>query len=194
MKRLFTLILLVTALVSCDKSIEDSFSGWYADVSDIAQASDFERINEAIRNNECIYTTGYSHNYDNYASRDIFFTENGMWNSLSANYGTCRFLPSADHRIEAWHFVNNNTVIRHIAWLWDPSYLSPAAEYAAKTYAGPIFGELVYYCENPSAYTYAKIENKILVSNGDIFTITDSGLIKDGTYNLLTKYNQSKSF
>jgi hypothetical protein len=60
-------------------------------------------------------------------------------------------------------------------------------------YAGPIFGNMEYVGYDWSYYTYAYIaDNKIAVSNGDIYTIVDGGLIKDGSSSILSKYDPTK--
>ena len=41
-------------------------------------------------------------------------------------------------------------------------------------------------------YTYTLIGNKIVVSNGDIYTIADGGIIKDGSSAILKKYDPIK--
>ena len=64
-----------------------------------------------------------------------------------------------------------------------------------KFYAGPIFGNMEYVGHSSSwmyyTYTYVGL-NKIVVSNGDIYTIADGGLIKEGTSVKLSKYNPTK--
>ena len=63
-----------------------------------------------------------------------------------------------------------------------------------KFYAGPIFGNMEYVTTGSwNYYTYTYIDtNKIFVSNGDIYTIVDSGLIKDGSSGILSKYDPTK--
>ena len=64
-----------------------------------------------------------------------------------------------------------------------------------KFYAGPIFGKMVYRSENPTYYTYTRVENKIIVSNGDIYTIMEDGsLIEDGSSYKWSKYDPKKEY
>lgn len=194
MKRLLLLLLVPFLCISCDKMGSNSLNGWYTDLSKVATTYGFNRINQAIENHELIYTTGYSHNYDRYATRDLFFYDSGMWSSSSAHYGTCRFLPEVGQQIFAIHIINENTLVRHYAWLYDPDYVPTSAEIAGRVYAGKHIGYLVYYDSQAATYTYTKVDNKLFLSNGDIFTITSSGLIKDGSNDIMSKYDPSKTF
>lgn len=63
-----------------------------------------------------------------------------------------------------------------------------------KLYAGRNFGNLIYYAQQPAYYTYVKQGNKIIVTNGDIYTIVDGGLIKDGWTGTWSKYDPSKIY
>ena len=179
-------------VVSCDKIGGNSLNGWYTDLTNVATTAGFERINQAIDNHERIYTTGYSHNYDRYATRDLFF-ENGRWTSFDAYYGTCRFLPNPGCQIFAIHILDKNTLIYYYAWLHDPDYVPDSAEIAGRVDAGRNIGPLVYY-DAGSYQTYTKYDNKLVVSNGDVYTVTSSGLIKDGSSSLMSKYDPSKEF
>lgn len=192
MRKLLILFLPIF-IISCDKIGGNSLKGWYTDLDKVATTSGFNRINQAIDNYECIYTTGYSHNYDKYATRDLFFKD-GRWSSSSANYGTCRFLPEVGQQIYVVHILNENTLTYYYGWLYDPNYVPSSAEILGKVYAGRNIGELVYYDEFPRTYTYTELDNKLYVSNGDIFTVSSTGLIKDGTNGIMSKYNPSTRF
>ncbi len=199
MRNLFLFLLPVFLLSSCEKSEKESENnpllGWYTDLSAVASTDGFERINQAIDNNECIYTTGYSHNYDRYATRDLFF-ENGRWESYAAYYGTCRYLPKVGCSITVINIINNNTLIQYgYADLWDPDYLMEQDVIVGRVYAGRNIGNLVYRGSGSATYTYSQKSNKIVLSNGNIYTITeDGGLIKDGTSRILNKYDPNKEF
>lgn len=195
-KQVACAVAVLMLLSACGKEERSgsSLNGWYTDLSSVARTDSFNRINQAIANHECIYTTGYSHAYDYYATPELFFYYNGMWRSSDSHYGTCRFLPSPGVQITVINIVNDNTMVLYYADLWDPDTLSGNAGIVGKVYAGPYFGELVYYDDSPSYYSYVLVDNKLVVSNGDIYTITSNGLIKDGTSKLLSKYDPSRSF
>ena len=64
-----------------------------------------------------------------------------------------------------------------------------------RLYAGEIFGYLDYMGIE-SLYTYVKMDNKIVLSNGDIYTIVEGGLIEEGL-NLsskMEKYDPTKTY
>lgn len=181
-------------LSSCEVlNLSNSLNGWYTDLTGVATTSGFDRINQAITNHECIYTTGYSHNYDYYATPDLFFDSDGRWNSSDAHYGTCRFLPNG-YFINVYRVLNQNTIVYYYCWLWKPECIPGAEDIAGRVYAGPYFQTLVYYDTDPKYHTFTKSNNKLIVANGDIFTITDGGLIKEGDSRKLSKYNPEKSF
>lgn len=195
-KKLAYAIAVLMLLSACgkDEKSESSLNGWYTDLSSVARTESFNRINQAISDNECIYTTGYSHKYDYYATPELFFYDDGSWRSSDAHYGTCRFLPKPGCSINVINIVDRNTLVKYYATLWDPKTLSGNAEIVGSVYAGLYFGVLVYYDSSPVYYTYALVENKLVVSNGEIYTITSGGLIKDGTGVLLSKYDPSHRF
>lgn len=47
--------------------------------------------------------------------------------------------------------------------------------------------KIIFYAKNSTMYTYVETEGKIIVTNGDIYTITPQGLVKDGSSNALKK-------
>ena len=199
-------ILLFTAMccggfISCSKSDDKSSNGligWYRNDSRIATTSDFDRINQAIENHELLSSYKYGgERHDYYATRDLFFDEDGRWQSSDAYYGVCRFIPDDAPWIQPMRIVNNNTLeYYYSADLWDPDYVPNDALIHGRVYAGEYIGDLVYYCEgiDPySTYTYIREGNKIIVTNGDIYTICEDGsLIKDGSSYKLNKYTPSK--
>lgn len=196
MRKLLILFLPIF-IISCDKIGGNSLKGWYTDLDKVATTYGFAKIEEAIANYECIYSLGShydpDHSSDRYATRDLFFHDNGRWTSSSAYYGTCRFLPEVGQQIFVVQIVNENTLTYYYGWLYDPDYV-PSSEILGKVYAGRNIGELVYYDESPRIYTYTELDNKLYVSNGDIFTVSSTGLIKDGTNGIMSKYNPSTRF
>ena len=188
--------------ISCSKSDDDKSSsngliGWYADIDNIATTSDFDRVNQAIKDYELL--ADYRH-IDYYATRDLFFDEDGRWctSTSSGKYGVCGGIPKSKfHWISPIRIINNNTLeYYHIAHLWDPDYVPNDALIHGHVYAGKQIGDLVYYCEDEepySTYTYVREGNKIIVTNGDIYTIYDDGTLRrDGSSFKLKKYTPTK--
>ena len=188
--------------ISCNKSDDEKSSsngliGWYADIDNIATTSDFDRVNQAIKDHELLADYRY---IDYYATRDLFFREDGSWCTTgpTGKYGVCEGIPKSKfHWISPIRIVNNNTLEYYVsANLWDPDYVPNDALIHGRVYAGEYIGDLVYYCErmeSPTTHTYIREGNKIIVSNGDIYTISDDGsLIKDGTSYKLKKYTPTK--
>lgn len=116
----------------------------------------------------------------------------GGWSSLK--YPKYKNIPQKGQQIHSLQILNQNTLVDHYAWLYDPQKVPTAATIAGKIYAGSEIGNLVYYDEEALAYSFYVIENKIFVSNGDIYTIVSSGLIKDGSNSIMNKYDPSKQF
>lgn len=196
-----TLFCALICMTSCEKEGESKYepsnpkiqSQYYGNIDLSGFAEDFATINEAIKNNILIYTTGISHNYDHYAAEMDYFNNSGAWSTSNSSFGKLRFLPSNGSDINAIRFVDNNTLIQYVGQLWNPKRVTADYEIIGKIYTGEVFGTLVY-CGKPYYYTYVKEGNKIIVSNGDIYTKTDAGLIKDGTSRPYVQYDPNKTF
>lgn len=174
----------IIGLSSCQKLTGGGMTGWYTDLSKVAKQSDFNVINEAIDSKEVLssYRTGKY-----IASYDLFIGSDGQYNDSAASFGRLRFtIPTVINTIR---IVDSNTLIFYVGYLYVDGRGYGDAVY--KLYAGRIFGNMAYY-GSPSYYTYAKADNKILVSNGDIYTIVDGGLIKDGGSSRLSKYDPTQ--
>lgn len=200
-KKLFLLMFPLILMSGCEKAGNENndggITGWYTNLSEVARVSGFERINRAIDDNELIYTLGSidrDHSSDRYAYAGLFFFDNGMWYSSNSYHGKCRFLPEKGQQIFALQILNSNTAIVHYANLWDPDRVSSYDVIAGRTDAGRNFGELLYVSQNPRAYTYVLADNKIILTNGDIFTLVDGKLIKDGTSGMMSRYDPSVRF
>lgn len=184
LNRLFFLLTLCL-LTSCNKEV-NSLKGWYTNLE--VSTRSFDRINQAIDNHEQL-SRGF------YATKSAFFDNNGMWSSSDNKYGTCRFLPeNRAFLYNGYQIIDRSTIIFYIAWLWDPNRVPAGYEVVGRVYAGKHFGELVYCSNQMSYHTYTKVDNKLCLTNGDIFTITSSGLVKDGTSTRFRKYNPSQRF
>ena len=200
MKKIFLWLFLTLTIVSCSDSDEtngmSSLNGWYADLERLAQESDFDEINEAIWNEEVLYDTKY---VTTIATRDLFFGDDGDWSDYSWEHGRLRYWISGSGKNQCpmIHIINDNTLVLYNPCLWDAN--SPmkveAHENLYKFYAGPIFGEMVYR-DFATIYTYSKVDNKIIVTNGDIYTITEKGLIKEGSSSssIMSKFDPNKTY
>lgn len=85
-------------------------------------------------------------------------------------------------RREVLYFYNSNTVIKYFT--------------VCNRNVGDYSKELVsgwYYADNDKTYTYTMVDNKVVLTNGEIFTVGEGGefLIKDGdsVSNQLKKWN-----
>ena len=186
-----TLLLVVMGFmfVDCSESDSDSggnsgLKGWYLDLSSVAKQSDFNEINKAIRNKEVL--TSYKYN-EYVASRDLFINSDGSYNDTDSHFGRLRF--SIDFFINVVRILDDQTLVFYIGYLYEDGASNNEALYTF--YAGSIFGNMTYY-GTPTYYTYAKVGNKLIVSNGDIYTVTSDGLIKDGSSALWSKYDPKK--
>lgn len=191
-----TLMMVVLSSCGSDSDVEkdasNSLIGWYINLKQVATTSDFDRINQAIKDHELLssyYYDGERHNY--YATRDFFFFSDGMWYSSAAHYGACRFLPE-NYWILVLRIIDNNTLEYLVGYLWDPAKVPNDGIIVGKVYAGKYIGNLVYVETDPLTYTYTRIDNKIVVSNGYIYTIVDGGLIEDGSSGKMSKYDPNK--
>jgi len=203
LQKLFFLLLMAFSLsfvcVACSDDEEDEqieeidensgIKGWYTNLNDLGKQSDFDEINKAIRNREVLSSYRYGGETHEYvASRDLFINSNGRFNDSDAYYGRLRF--SAPTLINVIRILDEQTLVFYVGGLYeDGAYNDGEALYTF--YAGNIFGNMTYY-GTPTYYTYAKVENKLVVTNGDIYTITSSGLIKEGSSDLLSKYDPKK--
>ena len=194
---LLGIMLLVLCIVGCTKpddgnqngngSNSNGLIGWYADKNRVGKQSDFNEINKAINNHELLSSYPTIGNYY-YASRELFLN-NGMYSDSDAHFGRLRF--SVPNPITVYRILDNQTFLLYNPFLYEDGAGSGEAVY--KLYAGSIFGNMTYY-DNPTYYTYYKSDNKLFVSNGDIFTITGIGLIKDGSSAVFSKYDPTKRY
>lgn len=201
MKKKNLLVIMMTAmlsvgLLSCSSSdngeggMGSGLKGWYTNLSEVAKQSDFNKINEAIQNEEVLSSYnigGYKYTY--VASQDLFIDSNGMYDDSNAHFGYLRF--SIQSCISAIRIIDDSTLLSYYAYLYEDGASSDDAVYSF--YAGSIFGNMTYY-GTPTYYTYAKVDNKIVVSNGDIYTIVDGGLVKDGSSGRWSKYDPTKRY
>lgn len=185
---LLAVIMLYTT--SCKKE-SSGLQGWYTDLSQPAQQSDFNEINTAINNHELLSSYGSGNNY--YATYDLFIDDdNGNYYDGAAYFGRLR--NAVNKAIWALQIVDESTLKIYSGVLYpEGGYGTNGMEAFYKLYAGSIFGNMAYYA-TPTYYTYVKSDNKIIITNGDIYTITGNSLIKDGSSILLSKYDPTKRY
>lgn len=169
----------------------DDLTGYYVNTESLADVLQFSRINTAISNNELLKSYS-SAKY--YATRSLFFFDNGMWYSSNAHHGACRYMPKnskgqSTYLINVVQIVNKNTLAFYVANLWDPDKVPYDADILGSVYAGSNIGDLVYASTSKSIYSFAMVDGKLIVSNGDIYSVVNGGLIKDGTSGIMRKYN-----
>ena len=182
--------------VSCNKDedekgkTDNSLYGCYTNLSDVAKQSDFNKLNDAINTHEELSSYRYDGQYHKtYVTRDIFF-KNGRFDDTENNLGRLRF--SISNPINAIRIIDDRTLFFYIGFLYEDGAGSGDAVY--KLYAGPIFDNLTYYDDSPSYCTYIRSDDKIYVSNGDIYTAVNGALIKDGSSSRWSKYDPTKRY
>jgi len=185
---------------SCSKDDDETggvsggLKGYYIRFNYVAKESDFDEINEAIENHELLASYRYggeTHKY--YATYDLFIDSDGCFYNEGSNSRWGRFKNTIDAIINVIQIVDNNT----LAFCSGDLYVDNGKydDVLYKFYAGPVFGKMVYRSESPIYYTYTRVENKIIVSNGDIYTIMEDGsLIEDGGSTKWSKYDPKKEY
>lgn len=179
----------VFSFSSCSSEDDEvGLVGWYVNKNWLATANDFNEINKAIEQGEILSQYKYSgttHTY--FAARDLFFYSDGRYHDSDAYFGRLRF--SVDSFINVYRIIDGNTMIFYIGDLYELNATGAQGKERLYTFdAGHIFGKMAYYATYSSYISYVKKENKIITSDGDIFTITASGIVQDGSSVVLTKY------
>ncbi|MBQ9237024.1 MAG: hypothetical protein IJ183_06070 [Prevotella sp.] len=200
---LFTLTAMCLCLTSCGGGDDDGshktteyssgggLTGWYADLSNVAKASDFTEINKAIENDEVLYR-------NNVASYDLFIYNDGLWWDVEWSHGRFRFYLTNKGKtnLEVIHIIDDNSLAIYYADLCakGSKAIINYGEAIYEFYAGYIFKNMAYYGK-PSYYTYSKIDNKIYIPlKGEIYTITSGGFVADGSSSVLKKYDPTKTY
>ena len=190
------LALTSVCLVSCggdddEPNLGTGLIGWYICKSDGAVETDFDPINVAIENDELLYETRYN---EYYASRDLFFHDNGMWHDTEHKHGRFRFL--IDSQVHVIRIIDDTTLVEYYAWLYEKGASgAKGMDVVYKIYAGSIFGEL-NYCDDSKIMSYVKVDNKIVTSEGTILTIMNGGLVEEGSSmsNIMEKYDPTEIY
>lgn len=186
-------------ITSCggDEDLDNGLKGWYISKKGIPKASDFLFLNVAIEENRRLYSSKYTG--DVYATRDIFFNSDGSFGNFDYDKGSFEdydVKKNWELSKEAIRIVDNSTAITYGGGLYDKKMNTKnnvVSFYIID--AGKIFGHLDYMGLE-RVYTYVKVDNKIILSNGDIYTIVDGGLIKEGSNmsEIMTKYDPNKVY
>jgi len=164
-----------------DELIEEagdaSIEAWYKS-GDFATASDFEEINVAIDNHELLSSSRY--HGDTYAEVDNFFFEGGDHFFTADSYLGRLHLAGPQFTPNVIHIVDDTKIeIYNLDLCKDTGTIN--SEGSRRIYhfnAGRHFRKMAYY-GTPSTYFYVKTDNKIVVSNGDMYALTAEGLIGD---------------
>ncbi len=194
LQRFFMLLFIgfaLCAVQACDKDDDsDSLYGWYTVLSDVGKESDFDEIEKAIDNDEVLSSYKYGGETHEYvASKGLFIDSNGRYNDSDAYFGRLRF--NVPNPINVIHILDEQTLVFYSGFLYK-SGANKTEEALYTFYSGKFFGTMTYY-GTPAYYTYVKVDNKLIVTNGDIYTITSSGLIKDGNTELWSKYDPNNN-
>lgn len=189
----FSLVLCFCFCSCCkDDAVENekqALTGWYmSDLANVPSQNDFNEINEAIKNREVLKK--YS-SRDVIASYSLFIDSEGRYSDYKPEFGRLRF--SIDNSVEVIQIVDDSTLKYYIGYLF---VVKPSnkKEILYRLYAGSTFGHMAYYSESCSYYTYTRLDNKLILSNGDIYTLVDGELIKDGGSTAFSKYDPNKEY
>lgn len=150
--------------------------------------SSFEEIEKAIDNNEILDTWYISGRpYYTYATRDKFAYPDGSF-SAQGNYG--RLSRIAEVGIYyAIRIIDDNTLVACAFHIYvDEDMTRTDYKKLATLFNGHIFKSISLYLSE-TYYTYTKSNNKIMTSNGNIYTMIDGKLIQDGTSEPLVPFN-----
>lgn len=158
--------------------------GWYTDLSEVPNSYSFSSHNYQIG----VQSIGLGF------PRESFFDDEGCFDDRVLEVDRIRIKSKFIYVVR----IVDNSMIQSMTGL----LCDEGADYGKKKdmvpvyklYAGSGLGNLIYYAQQPAYYTYVKQGNKIFVTNGDIYTIVDGGLIKDGSTGTLSKYDPSKIY
>lgn len=171
---------------------------WYAQQSEIngvsVKKSDFEEIEKAIDNHELLYTShGLHKEYEHYAERGMFVKDDGRFTTTSSSG---RLEMSIYECINpAVRIVDDNTLVlcEFRLYVDDEMKTEQVLKKLATLFNGHIFKSVSLYIRE-SYYTYTTLGNKIIVSNGYIYTISNGTLIQDGSSTPLVPFDPMKVF
>lgn len=188
----------ICTLSACDSSFNVSgyssngLRGYYCTLP--PTKGDFATLNNAYASNALVYNvTVGNRTIKHYAQELSYMSGNeGFWSTSDASYGSIRFLPGGE-QIAVYHFIDESTLRFGYAWMYHSGYSPSGKEKVASTYSGPIWKTLNFWADMVYK-TYVKEGKKVIISDGTILTITDDGLIKDGSSELIKPYSPNVSF
>lgn len=196
----------VLPLASCqeddDTNTASGLTGWYASSADLssysARPSDFQEIEQAIQENRLIGSTYVDklHTLYFYASRGMFVFGDGSfgYTENSKHYGDLygKIKPLR----YAIHIIDSKTLkVCTFSMFVDEDYNnSYNDEKIATIYRGSIFKSISVYCSS-TYYSYAKVDNKLICTDGDIYTVmSDGSIVEDGTSSYMKRFDPKTFF
>lgn len=173
---------------------------WYATQSDINSIKlnkvTFEEIEKAIDKNEKLDSTiipgrNYYYIY-HYASKNNFVYGDGSFSTQGGQLGRLR--NTINVSFNTIRIVDSNTLAKcHFCLFVDEDMTYTNYVKVATVFNGHIFKSVsLYYYE--SYYTYFKQDNKMIDSNGTVYTVANSGLIQEGTSSPMVAFDPAKAF
>lgn len=182
-------------LTSCSKLDVGGINGTYLIIcADDGTSPDtnqkyYKEIDKAISNNELLYTYhGYSSKYYDkyyYASRDLFVSNDGGFATQDIHTG--RFYNTICWWLQGYQIINNNTILWVDYQLFDDISMTHNMTKFKNVYNGTNL-KLSWY-KSETYYTYYRNDGKLYLSNGKILTITDAGLVKDGSSTIYKQFD-----
>lgn len=183
------MLTMAIGFVSCGDKDEPSSSNasstkgeWYVSPGGFATAADFAEINEAIDNHELL-----SKKYGIYAEVSEFITPEGMFSDLAWELGRLRGSLGGKCAVTVCHIIDDATIEMYHPWLYLDS--GPTNSEGKRIWyfdAGRHFGKMAYYSDSPTICIYTKMNNTLVLSNGDVFIKTSEGL--QGDYGVWKKF------
>lgn len=185
---------------SCSKDNSNggqSFGSTYLYALDISQLNKhphyYSEIDNAISNNELLYTYEFWYEYGKkvnyhyyYATRDLFVNSQGQITTYNEErYG--RFSDVICSSYSGYLIQDSSTILDislHLCadedWETKPAPWKNNCSKLKTVYKGKNFESLSWYISK-RPYTYLRQDNKIVLSNGRIFTIIGDELFEDGS-------------
>ena len=166
---------------SCTKWFNSVSGSWYTyEGNTFPDASDFREVDDAINNSTVIHYNQKTGKPSIIASYSLFVDNNGRFTEEIYVYY------NIPYRLWMVHFINGNTLEK--GWVYGGISSRAVGSTLYSVNAGKNLGT-IKYCWQPSTYTYAQEGNKIITTDGDIYTISGDRLIPDGSTRAMVKYN-----
>lgn len=88
-----------------------------------------------------------------------------------------------------YNIVDNNTIVKYTGAIYEYGASAAAGKKLLYKFNYGSLGTLALYAVSTQYYTYWIEDNKMYTTEYEIYTITSSGLIPDGSSYMLAKYN-----